>query len=110
MGRSVLGKAVCDTERWQRNYEHLIRWGLRDGGVVVPRSHRLLHGRNVAQVLGHGERNVPSRFLVCWAEVNGAGKVCGGTATAVALAERWGVRVFNLVIPADRERVENYLK
>lgn len=53
---------------------------------------RKLHGRNVWQVLG-SSLSTPSTALVCWTP---DGKTVGGTATAITLAERSGVPVFNL--------------
>ncbi len=61
--------------------------------VTLPqRSHRLLHGRNVYQILGDSLNN-PSSFLICWTL---GGKVAGGTATAIKLAQKYNVPVINL--------------
>lgn len=59
-----------------------------------------LHTRNVAQVLGQ-DAATPSHFLVCWTPDGCTGEASrtrdtGGTATAIVLAERHGVPVFNL--------------
>lgn len=53
---------------------------------------RLLHGRNVWQILGMG-LNKPSDAVVCWTP---DGKTVGGTATAIRLAEKHNIPVFNL--------------
>jgi hypothetical protein len=59
-----------------------------------------LHGRNVYQVLG-ANLSAPSRFLLCWTadglevEKNRT-RMSGGTATAIVLALRNGIPVFNL--------------
>lgn len=55
---------------------------------------RLLHTRNVYQVLGH-DLNTPSKFVVCWTE---GGKMVGGTATALRLAEKWNIPICNLAV------------
>ena len=61
---------------------------------------RKLHGRNCYQVLGLSF-DVPSQFVVCWTS-DGCESACtrsvktGGTGTAIELAERHGVPVFNL--------------
>ena len=51
-----------------------------------------LHTRNAYQVLGK-DLNSPSRFLVCYTK---EGKTVGGTATAIKLAEKFKVPVYNL--------------
>jgi hypothetical protein len=53
---------------------------------------RKLHARNVYQVLGK-DCGTPSKFLVCWTEF---GLRKGGTRTAIVLAERYEVPVYNL--------------
>lgn len=52
---------------------------------------RLLHARNVYQVLGK-DLNTPSRFLLCWTE---RGESKGGTRTAIKLAEKHDIPVLN---------------
>lgn len=51
-----------------------------------------LHARNVHQVLGVDLRT-PSELVVCWTP---GGETVGGTATAIRIAERFGVPVHNL--------------
>ena len=64
-------------------------WGsMTDGG-------KKLHTRNVFQVLGRG-LNYPSAFLICWTL---DGRTKGGTRTAIVLAERNSVPVYNLAEP-----------
>lgn len=63
-------------------------------------SARKLHGRNCYQVLGLS-LDTPSRFLVCWTSdgcesTRTRSVKTGGTGTAIELAERHGVPVFNL--------------
>lgn len=53
---------------------------------------QLLHGRNVYQVLGQTLKN-HSDFVVCWTE---KGKTTGGTATAIKIAEKYNIAVYNL--------------
>ena len=73
------------------------------------RGAKALHTRNVYQVLGQN-LNAPSSFLVCWAETGKDGKPNGGTRTAWVLAEKYGVKCFNLFIEADRKRIEDWIK
>lgn len=51
-----------------------------------------LHTRNVHQVLGL-DLKTPVKFLICWTE---NGKLNGGTATAIKIAQFHGIRVINL--------------
>lgn len=68
-------------------------------GRLSPAARRL-HGRNCYQVLG-ASLEEPSGLLVCWTS-DGCeshrtrSMKTGGTATAIVLAERFGVPVFNL--------------
>ena len=74
---------------------------------------RKLHARNCYQVLG-SKLCRPSTFLVCWTP-DGAtsAQECtrdtGGTATAIRLADRFGVPTFNLARPDHLERVREYM-
>lgn len=69
---------------------------------------RTLHTRNVFQVLGHTLDN-PSKFLLCWADIDKRGVPKGGTATAWNLAKSHNVKCFNLNIEFDRFELETYL-
>lgn len=56
---------------------------------------KLLHARNVYQVLG-ADLKTPSDFLICWAEEDINGNIKGGTRTAVELAHRNKIPVYNM--------------
>lgn len=80
----------------------------------MPAHYRALHARNTPQVLGlQGEP--PSRFVLCWtpdgcesqAERSGA---TGGTGQAIAIADIFGIPVFNMRRSDWRERFNKYLK
>ena len=60
-----------------------------------------LHARNVTQVLGAG-LCVASEFVVCWTP---GGNAVGGTATAIRLAQRLGVGVYNLAVDGVESRL-----
>jgi hypothetical protein len=55
---------------------------------------KCLHARNCHQVLGP-DLNSPSDMLICWTP---KGEVKGGTATAINLAIRWRISVYNLAL------------
>ena len=59
---------------------------------------KLLHARNVHQVLGR-DCCSPSIGMICWTP---EGQKVGGTATAIRLAQRNGVPVMNLGAAANR--------
>lgn len=69
---------------------------------------RKLHARNTQQVLG--DRPIsdpkPSSFLICWTR---NGQPIGGTRTAIELALRHGIPVFNLFDTAQRQHWEQVL-
>lgn len=52
------------------------------------------HTRNVYQVLGF-DLQTPVDFVVCWTE---DGKIAGGTATAIRLAKRNNIPVYNMAV------------
>lgn len=66
---------------------------------------RLLHARNVHQVLG-ADCETKSAFLLCWTT---GGRVTGGTATAIRLATIKHIPVYNLWFAHDRARFETEL-
>jgi hypothetical protein len=67
---------------------------------------RCLHARNVCQILG-SELDKPSSFLVCWTE---SGEDIGGTATAIKLAKKHNLKVFNLGKKTDLTKLRNWCK
>jgi hypothetical protein len=52
------------------------------------------HGRNVYQVLGE-DLKTPVSFVICWTP---EGKEVGGTRTAIVLAKRHKIPVYNLAL------------
>lgn len=71
----------------------------------LSKGQQLFHTRNVYQVLGLDLRS-PSRYLVCYAKpIGNKSQFKGGTNTAIQLALRHGVPVFNLYYEEHRERI-----
>lgn len=68
-------------------------------------SGKLLHGRNVYQVLGT-DLKTRSDILICWTP---NGEIVGGTATAIKLAKTNNIPVFNLAIPDDVLKLDCYV-
>jgi len=64
-----------------------------------------LHARNVLQVYGRN-LNSCSKFLICWTR---NAKFVGGTATAMKLAEKRGIPIFNLAREDHKKRILNKL-
>lgn len=74
---------------------------------------RLLMARNSHQILGEDLRS-PVDFVVCWTPDGCEGEASrtvrtGGTGQAIALADRWGIPVFNLARPDALDRLREHL-
>lgn len=74
---------------------------------------KLLHARNCHQVLGE-DLKTPSQFVVCWTPDGCESEATrteqtGGTATAIVLADRHGIPVFNLYNLDAVERLVEHL-
>lgn len=81
----------------------------KDGTPVLSQAAKKLHTRNVYQVLGQ-TLDEPSRFLVGYAKLDKQGNPKGGTATAMKLAERYGVTVYNLYKDEHFMKFDDYVK
>lgn len=89
------------------------------GAHVHPRWHRLrpkvqaLHARNTGQVLGE-DLDTPVSFVVCWTADGCETEAqrtadTGGTGTAIVLACRRGIPVFNLANPGTMARLSKHV-
>jgi len=65
-----------------------------------------LHARNCYQILGQSLDD-PVDIVICWTP---AGAVVGGTATAIVLAERYKIPVYNLAVARDKDSLREYFK
>lgn len=74
----------------------------------LSRGAKALHTRNCFQVLGK-DLQTPSTLFLCYAKVDSMGEPSGGTRTAIKLAEKIGLRVSNLFVQEDLDRVLKYL-
>jgi hypothetical protein len=67
-----------------------------------------LHARNVHQVLGPDvTAPIRSKFIICWTE---GGKMMGGTAQALRMAEAYDIHVFNAGTKEGESLVRTVLK
>lgn len=82
----VISELPCYEQARILAREHHPNWARCTEGA------RLLHSRNVTQVLGP-TLNEPSAFLLCWTKSGGA---VGGTGQAIRVAEANDVPVYNL--------------
>lgn len=74
------------------------------------RGAQALHTRNVNQVLGKDASNPdPSLFVIYYAPRTRSGKVQGGTATAVTLAEREGIPCWNFFDNQDLDELKEWI-
>ncbi len=78
---------------------HHPAWGRLDDPA------RLLHARNVHQVLGR-DLNCPSKFLICFTP---GGTGSGGTGQAIRIARAYSVPVFDLGDPVNQRRIQAML-
>lgn len=81
----VTGTAQCDQAL-------AIAASLHPAWERCKRAARLLHARNVLQILG-GDFHTPVDRVICWTP-NSA--ICGGTATALRLAQQYDIESVNL--------------
>lgn len=65
-----------------------------------------LHARNVLQILGK-DLQEPSKLVICWTR---NGKIIGGTAQALRIAEAYCIPIFNLAIENIRKSFEEKIK
>jgi hypothetical protein len=73
------------------------RWASLGNGA------RMLHARNVHQILGpNAEDPIVTKFVICWTP---GGEGGGGTGQALRIARSYGVPIFDLARPEDYERV-----
>jgi len=73
----------------------------------LPQGAQKLHIRNVYQVLGEDlDPNKYSKFVICWTR---NAEVIGGTATAIRLANSYGIPVYNLENPIHLDRILKFI-
>ena len=58
---------------------------------------------------GVGSQSTPSKFLICWAEVDKQGNPKGGTRTAWMVAKKFNIPCFNLILEEDKNRFEKFI-
>ena len=73
-----------------------------------------LHGRNVYQVLGY-DLDLPSDFVICWTKDGCESYIrrtylTGGTGTALSIASKNNIPIFNLSNADCYERLQNFLR
>lgn len=79
----------------------------------LSRGPRLLHTRNVGQILGQ-DVNTPVSFVLCWTPDGCESEATrsretGGTGTAIGLASRLGIPVFNLANSAAKAHLVKHI-
>ncbi|BCU08411.1 hypothetical protein Atep_30880 (plasmid) [Allochromatium tepidum] len=87
---------------------------LHPGWAQLSPAARKLMTRNGYQILGADLRS-PVDFVVCWTP-DGAqteaerSRLTGGTGQAIALADRWGIPIFNLARPGALEQLGDLVR
>ena len=74
----------------------------------LSRGARGLHSRNIFQCLG-ATLDTPSKFLICYAEVDKNGIPKGGTRTAWVCATNNSIPCFNLLFEEDMKRLIKFV-
>ena len=80
---------------------------------TLSRSIKALHARNVGQILGT-DLNSPVNLVICYTpdgceSEDSRTKYTGGTGTAIALASRYGIPVYNLRNPSAIRRLNSHV-
>lgn len=96
---NVKGQAVIQAEE--------IASSIHPAWDRLSRGAKGLHSRNIFQCLG-ATLDVPSKFLICYAEVDKHEIPTGGTHTAWECAKRNNIPCFNLFFEEDRERLTKF--
>lgn len=93
-----------------------MRWDwvkeVHGGWEKLSQGARKLHERNIHQLFGHdlGDAYLnQSKFVIYYALETKTGNPKGGTATAVNLAKKQGIRTLNLLHEGNREVLEKFL-
>lgn len=76
------------------------------GWMFLKEGARKLHARNCHQILGY-DLKTPSDFVVCWTY---EGAFRGGTATALTLAKKNNIPIYNLGIQGDIQNLRKFVK
>jgi hypothetical protein len=74
-------------------------WGVCNFGA------KRCHARNVYQVLGRS-LDQPSYVVICWTP---GGRAAGGTRTAIMLARKHHIPIFNLAVKEQREKAVQFV-
>jgi|JI10StandDraft_1071094.scaffolds.fasta_scaffold573610_2 hypothetical protein len=86
---------------------------LHPGWLRLSHGAKKLHARNVGQVLGQDIES-PVAFVLCWTPDGCESEMertmdTGGTGTAIALASRRAIPVFNLRSPGAKDRLADFM-
>lgn len=105
-GCPVIGEAIVDKEQWLSNHKYLCNLNIRN--TQDADSVKLLHGRNVAQVIGMNlEGN--SEYIICYCKIK-YNRPQGGTASAYLLGNYLKIKVFNLYIEETKVKFEKWIQ
>ncbi len=97
------GKIVTDKNVWEEAAK--LAEGIHPAREKCNEYARKLHSRNCFQVMG-GDLCSPVSLLICWTK---NGKASGGTATAINLALRNNIPVYNLFFDNTLQELRNIL-
>ncbi len=75
------------------------------GFLFLSKKIKSMHTRNVAQILGR-DCETPTNFVVCW---TCGGRLIGGTATAIKIAYKNSIPVYNLFFEKARDAIVEFV-
>jgi len=81
---------------------HIIPWFDKMSGWA-----KLLHARNYYQIVQETGHKVD--FVIAYSEIGTDGEPMGGTRTAIKIAQKMGVKVYNLALPMDMVMLEEHI-
>lgn len=93
--RVIDSNHICSNKLHNYKEAQYIASQVHSGWSNLSKGAKALHTRNVYQVIGT-TLDTPSQILICWAKPLVNGGVVGGTNTAVQLAKRCNVDIYNI--------------
>jgi hypothetical protein len=88
------------------NEAHALAASIHPNWGACSQSAKQLHSRNCYQVLGYN-LDSPSQLLICWTP---RGEIVGGTATAIKIAKKFEIPVFNLALEDNIMSLRQFMK
>lgn len=105
-------RKVLSDEQAIMGGDYLVSSGVMTYYHRLKHSAKLLHARNVYQVIGDGykqHKTEPSKLVIYWAPEDDKRVIKGGTRTAVMIARRYEIPTYNLDIEEEKNKVLEFI-